>query len=185
MTSMASHGARRRPSHESPILPFRRPGLSAVGRPHAVGTAPRRRLLETFLIQTLGYSGEDARLEAENLEHAVSDTMIERIHGQFGNLTLEAFGFRSTGDQLVRAAPIQLTHAESGPEFVITRISDAHPTLLSYFTHVGLVADTRLLVKPHRSNSDIVTIRILGQTEDVHLGPAASDALWVTNIETT
>jgi len=185
MTSMASHGARRRPSHESPMVPFRRLGLSAVGRTHAVGMAHRRKLLETFLIQTLGYSGEDARLEAENLEHAVSDTMIKRIDDHLGNLTLEAFGFRSAGDQLVRPVPTQLTHAESGPEFSITHISDAHPALLSYFTRIGLVADTRLIVKPHRSNSDIVTIRILGQTEDVHLGTAASDALWVTNIDTT
>ncbi|WP_166804828.1 iron dependent repressor, metal binding and dimerization domain protein [Cryobacterium sp. Sr8] len=165
------------------MAPSRR--LELAGRTPTGGTAHRRRLLETFLIQTLGYSGADARLEAENLEHAVSDSMIKRIDDHLGNLTLEALGLRPTGGQQVRPVPTQLTHAESGPELSISHISDAHPAVLSYFTRIGLVADTRLIVQPHRLNSDIVTIRMLGHTEDVHLGNVASDAVWVTSIEMT
>lgn len=53
--------------------------LTAAGREYAVLMVRRHRLLETFLVRVLGYGWDEVHLEAEVLEHAVSETTIARI----------------------------------------------------------------------------------------------------------
>ncbi|MGO3886259.1 MAG: metal-dependent transcriptional regulator, partial [Mycetocola sp.] len=53
--------------------------LSDSGRIHAISMVRRHRLIETFLVETLGYQWDEVHDEAENLEHAVSDLMVSRI----------------------------------------------------------------------------------------------------------
>ena len=58
--------------------------LTERGRRAAVSVVRRHRLLETFLVQVLGYSWDEVDDEAEVLEHAVSDLMLSRIDAKLG-----------------------------------------------------------------------------------------------------
>ena len=69
--------------------------LTATGREHAVEMVRRHRLLETFLVQVLGYGWDEVHDEAEILEHAVSDTMIKRIDERLGYPTRDPTVSRS------------------------------------------------------------------------------------------
>ena len=61
--------------------------LTPAGRKQAVLLVRRHRLLETFLVEMLGYGWDDAHDEADVLEHAASETLtgrIDRLLGQPG-----------------------------------------------------------------------------------------------------
>ncbi len=58
--------------------------LTDAGRSAAVSMVRRHRLIETFLVNELGYGWDEVHDEAEVLEHAVSDRMIDRIDAKLG-----------------------------------------------------------------------------------------------------
>ena len=59
--------------------------LTADGERHALAVVRRHRLIETFLVEVLGYGWDEVHDEAEVLEHAVSDLFVERISAQLGH----------------------------------------------------------------------------------------------------
>src|SRR5919112_4977717 len=59
--------------------------LTEVGREEALRLLRRHRLIETFLLEHLGYSWQEVHEEAERLEHAVSDKFTERLGKLFGD----------------------------------------------------------------------------------------------------
>src|SRR5699024_2710967 len=72
--------------------PQRSVRLTDTGRVHAVDMVRRHRLIETFLVQTLGYTWDQVHDEAEVLEHAVSDFMIDKIADYLGHPSRDPHG---------------------------------------------------------------------------------------------
>jgi DtxR family Mn-dependent transcriptional regulator len=66
--------------------------LTEKGRHVALNVIRRHRLIELFLHQTLGVDCDDVHDDAEVLEHAVSDRLIERIYEFLGRPTLDPHG---------------------------------------------------------------------------------------------
>ncbi len=66
--------------------------LTDAGGEHAVAMVRRHRLLETFLVNMLGYGWDEVHDEAEILEHAVSEKLIERIDRKLGHPTRDPHG---------------------------------------------------------------------------------------------
>src|SRR5215207_1706072 len=60
-------------------VPYRGVQLTEDGRRAALRMVRRHRLIEAYLVEFLGYSWDTVHEEAERLEHAVSDTMVERM----------------------------------------------------------------------------------------------------------
>lgn len=158
--------------------------LTDTGREHAVAMVRRHRLLETFLVQELGYGWDEVHEEAETLEHAVSDRLIERIDRQLGRPTRDPHGDPiPSADGLARVpAGTQLSTASTGGTLAITRISDADPQMLRYFTELGLAPDTKLTIREHRPYADVTSIRLHGLERDIDLGASASEAIWVVAV---
>lgn len=156
--------------------------LTPAGSAHAVDMVRRHRLLETFLVQILGYGWDEVHDEAEVLEHAVSDTMIKRIDQQLGHPTRDPHGdpIPSVDGQPHRPGAIQLHHAEPQGEVTVVRISDADPAMLRYFSDIGLTPDAKLTIQQQRPYTDATTITLSGQQKNIDLGPTASNAVWVT-----
>lgn len=153
--------------------------LTPAGRAHAVEMVRRHRLLETFLVQVLGYGWDEVHEEAETLEHAVSDTLIQRIDDQLGHPTRDPHGdpIPSGNGEPHPPQGDRLTSVQPDETVTITRISDADPDMLRYFAQLGLAPDTRLQVLALRPYADVTTIRVGGR--DIDLGPSASDSIWV------
>ena len=66
--------------------------LTESGRQAALAVVRRHRLLETFLVRELGYGWDEVHDEAEILEHAVSDMMLDRIDAKLGHPTRDPHG---------------------------------------------------------------------------------------------
>src|ERR671910_3596341 len=64
---------------------YRGASLTERGREEALRLVRRHRLLETFLLEHLGYSWQEVHEEAERLEHAVSDGFTERLAAFLGH----------------------------------------------------------------------------------------------------
>ena len=152
--------------------------LTATGRAHAVAMVRRHRLIETLLVRELGYGWDEVHDEAEVLEHAVSDLLIERIDVRLGRPERDPHGDPiPTPDGRVPTPPARrLWDLEPG-EWVVVRISDADPDLLRYCASVGLVLDAWVTVLDRRNVTGVIALHVDGRA--VELAEPAASAVWV------
>jgi DtxR family transcriptional regulator, Mn-dependent transcriptional regulator len=159
--------------------------LTAAGRAHAVAMVRRHRLIETFLVRELGYGWDEVHDEAEVLEHAVSDLLVERLAARLGHPTRDPHGDPiPDADGRVPAPTARLLADLEPGRWVVARISDADPDLLREFTGLGLGVDVPVEVLPPGrrptsapAGAGVVHLRIAGS--DVTIDRAAAAAVWL------
>lgn len=156
--------------------------LTEIGREHAVSMIRRHRLLETFLVQMLGYEWDEVHEEADRLEHAVSDGLVDRVDRALGYPTRDPHGDPiPNADGLVhRPDAVLLVEVPAPCRTKIERISDADNAMLQYFASRGIVVDAELQVMPGEPYSETVAVRIGGA--EIRLGAAAAASVWVSII---
>lgn len=155
--------------------------LTTGGRGHGMAMVRRHRLLETFLVDVLGYGWDEVHDEAENLEHAVSDLMITRIDHFLGRPSRDPHGDPippATGDFCPpRAHPLSV--ASPGSTVVVERIADDDPELLRFFADSGITVGVRLTLGERAPYSDTLVVRP-EKAPEVSLGKSATSAVWVS-----
>jgi DtxR family Mn-dependent transcriptional regulator len=162
--------------------PYRSVTLTPTGRTHAVAMVRRHRLIESFLSRVLHYSWDEVHAEAEVLEHAVSDLLVERIDALLGHPDRDPHGdpIPSATGTVTPLSAIRLTDVTAAGTVVVERISDADPQRLQFFASAGIVVGARLHVQQLVAASDTVHLRLDGSSDPVVLGRAATDAIWVS-----
>lgn len=156
--------------------------LTAEGRAAAVAMVRRHRLIETFLVNELGYGWDEVHDEAEVLEHAVSNRMIARLDAKLGHPERDPHGDPIPApDGSIPTPPArQLSDFADGEGGRVARISDADPAMLRYFDSVGIALDTQITVVERRDFAGTVSIRIGDSTSgNVDLGSPAAEAIWL------
>lgn len=119
--------------------PYGAIALTERGERYAVRMARKHRLLEMFLVTTLGYRWDEVHPEADALEHAASDLMIDRIDELLGHPDADPHGDpipRADGSLPTQAA-ITLVDLPDGVPARIVRVNDVEPTLLHRLEHHG------------------------------------------------
>ncbi len=159
--------------------PYGSIALTEAGRAAAVAMVRKHRLIETFLVEYLGYGWDEVHDEAEVLEHAVSEEFIERLAARLGHPERDPHGDPIPArDGTVPALPaVRLSALEEGAAGVVARVSDAEPALLRYFAEVGLVLDAPVRVVARREVVGTLDVEVAGAV--VSLGLAAADAVWL------
>lgn len=120
--------------------------LTAAGRELALRMVRRHRLIETWLVQQFGYRWDEVHDEAEVLEHALSDRLLDAIDEQLGHPVRDPHGDpipRADGT-FERPDATVLAEAESGRAGVVVRISDRDPVLLRHLQAEGIGVGTAL-----------------------------------------
>lgn len=151
--------------------------LTPTGERLAVMMVRRHRLLETYLVDQLGYSWDEVHDEAENLEHAVSDLMIDRIDDLLGNPLVDPHGDpipTKAGHVTYPAGAQRVSTAEPG-EYLVTRICDGSSELLEWFDSTGIGTGARLTVTQRLD----VSTRVVINGQEVHIPLDAGDAIVV------
>src|SRR6185437_10556090 len=134
--------------------------LTDAGRMHALAMVRRHRLIETFLVETLGYPWDEVHDEAEVLEHAVSDTLVDRIDAVLGHPVRDPHGDpipTAEGDPRTPRAR-RLLDAEVNERLRVVRISDADPAVLRYLAERGIRLDARASLLETRSFAGDVVV---------------------------
>jgi DtxR family Mn-dependent transcriptional regulator len=156
--------------------------LTDEGSAFAVAMVRRHRLIEAFLVTVLGYGWDQVHDEAESLEHAVSDFMVDRIDAFLGFPTRDPHGdpIPSPNGGIIRIEAIRLSEIEPGGSVVVERISDDDPSLLQFFHEQGIVFGTPLVVSEGAPFSGSMNVSVGQDGPTLALGRAATDALYVS-----
>lgn len=154
--------------------------LTGSGRAAALQVVRRHRLLEMFLVAELGYGWDEVHDEAEVLEHAVSDRLVERIDMALGRPRFDPHGDPIPGPggdmRTVDARRLAtLKPAEAGP---LVRVDDSDPEVLRHLTQSGITLGQRIeLLEQLPFDGDYLVRTDDGRTH--HFAPALATALWI------
>jgi DtxR family Mn-dependent transcriptional regulator len=120
--------------------PYEGVRLTLAGRALALRVLRRHRLIEQFLSQTLQLTWDEVHEEAEHMEHAVSDSLVDRIDAYLGHPTTDPHGdpIPRPDGTMAAAADRPLTECAAGERFRIARVTDQSPEFLRYLSHAGL-----------------------------------------------
>lgn len=160
--------------------PYEGVRLTSAGSALALRVVRRHRLIELFLVKTLDLSWDEVHEEAEHMEHAVSDNLIDRIDAFLGHPESDPHGDpipRSDGTLKVPASR-SLAECQVGDTFQLARVVDQSPEFLRFLSSSGLPLGVSGLVVANTPEAGIVTVRINGQ--DTTLGQSAAEKLLVT-----
>lgn len=114
--------------------------LNAHGIRHARSVVRRHRLIETFLVRAVGMSWDEVHVEAEALEHAASDVLIDRIDAALGHPEHDPHGDPippPSGDHHEDWPPA-LADVAAGSSFRVDRVSDEDSAALRYLAERGI-----------------------------------------------
>jgi DtxR family Mn-dependent transcriptional regulator len=139
---------------------YRGASLTERGREEALRLVRRHRLIETFLLEHLGYSWEEVHEEAERLEHAVSDGFTERLAQFLGHPGHDPHGdpIPAADGSLAPDASFPLSEAVTGQRLRIAKVSDEDASVLDHLGDRRLVPGRLLSVREVRDLDGVVTI---------------------------
>ena len=140
--------------------PYGRVRLTEQGRGVALGMVRRHRLLETYLHEALGFSWDEVHEEAEILEHAVSERILNRLDKVLGYPTRDPHGDpipRADGSSAeIPGVPLDTLPVGNGGE--VERLPDRDPQALRAWEEVGLVPGAYVVVLASETGGIVVSL---------------------------
>lgn len=147
-------------------VPYYGARLTAEGEDEAVRLIRRHRVLELFLVEVLGYTWDRVHEEAERLEHAVTDELIDRMAAVLGEPESDPHGapIPGTGKFVERKYPM-LSELDVGAAAVLRRVPDEDPEALRYLATLQLVPGAELMVVARAPFNGPVRLKVNGEEQ--------------------
>ena len=146
--------------------PYEGVRLTLSGKKLALRVLRRHRLIELFLSKTLDMPWDEVHEEAEHMEHAVSDRLIDRIDDYLGNPHTDPHGDpipRSDGTVEVSDGQA-LTEWPAGTSFRLVRVLDQSSDFLRFLTESGLNLSSVGQVLDHKPHAATTTVEVDDRT---------------------
>src|SRR5215213_3698001 len=161
---------------------YRGATLTERGRKEALRLVRRHRLIETFLLEHLGYDWQEVHYEAERLEHAVSDGFTERLAQLLGHPDHDPHGdpIPSAEGTLKVDDSFTLSQAVAGQRLRTSKVRDEDAAKLDYLGERNLVPGRWLTIREVRAIDGVVIV----EDEDAEvytLGEPLARAIFVTD----
>ncbi len=160
--------------------PYEGVTLTEAGKHLALRIVRRHRLVELFLVQTLDFTWDEVHDEAENLEHSVSDLLIDRIDRFLGYPPADPHGdpIPAADGTLRISETTRLSHWPLDIPFRLERVLDQSPDFLRYLSDQGLAVGATGVVAHRRPAAGTITISVRGLEST--MASATADRLLVT-----
>lgn len=154
--------------------------LTAVGENLALHILRRHRLIELFLVRILGMDWSEIHNEAEQLEHAISDRVLEKIDALLGHPATDPHGdpIPTAKGALDQSKLDSLCDCPLHRSVCIARIADQSPEFLQFIDQNGLKPGVKLLLKERDPVADSITVRI-STGRRITLGTRAAEKILV------
>ena len=158
-TSMVKSLAESLLVHYEPYAGVR---LTRNGKKLALRILRQHRIVELFLVEVLGMDWADVHEEAERLEHAVSDRVLERIHDYLGRPAFDPHGdpIPAADGRLTRRNVVPLSRTSRGARCRVARIADQSPAFLRAVERFGLLPGSDLRVKQYDEEAGTIELAV-------------------------
>jgi len=155
--------------------------LTAPGKRAALQVIRHHRLMETWLVQTLGYSWDQVHGEAETLEHAVSEDLEKRISAALGNPIRDPHGEPIPSEDLVMPDDwsISLSELRVGEHATVRRVQSDDMAALKHLDKLGLRLGAHVVALSVSEYDQAMLVRIGGAGGAVTVGPATTSRVFV------
>lgn len=165
-------------SHER----YRGARLTSAGRRAALRTLRRHRVIEAYLTSALGYSWDRVHDEAERLEHAASDDLIDRMAAAIGEPATDPHGapIPTREGTLQERSLIPLSALDEGDTARVERVSDRDGERLRYLAELGIVPGASVRVVVREPFEGPITLRV--QNASRTIGPGLASQILVARV---
>ncbi len=135
--------------------------LTEQGEHLALKVLRRHRIAEAFLVKVLGMDWSEVHEDAERLEHAISDKVLDRMDALLNRPTHDPHGdpIPANDGAISSVSTTCLATMAKGARITISRITDQSPRFLSYARAVGLIPGASLHVVERCDPAESITIR--------------------------
>jgi DtxR family Mn-dependent transcriptional regulator len=161
-------------------VPYRGVRLTERGTRVALEVVRHHRLLELFLVESLGMTWDEVHAEAEVLEHVLSEELEELIAAKLGNPAFDPHGDPIPSRELTVPTDESrsLYGLDPGERATFVRVSDADPAMLRFLGERGITPGAELEVTDRQPFDGPLYVRVAG--EEHVLGAVLARAMRVT-----
>ena len=160
--------------------PYRGVRLTPRGTRVALEVVRHHRLLELFLVESLGMTWDEVHAEAEVLEHVLSEELEELIAAKLGDPAFDPHGdpIPSRELKVPKDKSRSLHSLEPGERATFVRVSDSDPEMLRFLSERGIAPGAEIEVVERQPFDGPLYVRV---GDDVHvLGAVLARAMRVT-----
>jgi len=145
-------------------VPYRGVRLTDEGAREALRVLRRHRILETYLCRCLGYTWDDVHEEAERLEHAVSDELVERMAEAMRFPSHDPHGapIPTSAGEIEATDAVSLTDAEHGSVLRIRAVRDEDSKRLRLLEAQGLIPGVRIRIEEGAREGEDLVVSLVG-----------------------
>ena len=163
------------------VEPYRGARLTPAGRRIALRMMRRHRILECYLAAALGYSWDRVHAEAERLEHAASDALIEHMAASLGNPLVDPHGapIPTSDGSIDEAAHRPLAELKAGEAARVARVRADDADMLRYLDGLGIRPGADIIVTSRAPFEGPITLLVNRVTQTI--GPSLASRVLVAN----
>ncbi|HET8770435.1 MAG TPA: metal-dependent transcriptional regulator [Gemmatimonadaceae bacterium] len=160
---------------------YRGARLTTAGRAAALQLIRRHRIIESYLVERLGFGWDDVHEEAERLEHAASDELITRMAEAIGNPTADPHGapIPTASGEVDETRLPSINDLEKGGSATVVRMSDRDPEFLRYLDGMGIRPGARVRVTARAPFSGPITLKVEGERGTHAVGTGVASQVYV------
>ena len=158
--------------------------LTAAGEKLAAMVLRRHRLIELFLVKVMGMSWTEVHDEAEHLEHAVSDRLIDRIDEMLGRPAVDPHGdpIPDSRGSLARRNYDTLLTCPVRSRVTVSRVTDQDSAFLHFVERHDLKPGSVVEVEERDEAADSVKLRGEGNKR-ITIGARAASKVLVESLQ--
>lgn len=136
--------------------------LTETGRRAALRTLRRHRVIESYLSKALEYPWDRVHEEAERLEHAASDELVDRMAAAIGEPDVDPHGapIPSRDGMMDETEYFPLADLGAGLGVRVVRVGDEDPEMLRYLGELEITPGAELLIVSKAPFDGPITLRI-------------------------
>ncbi len=156
--------------------------LTEGGSREALRIIRRHRILETYLYTHLEYSWDDVHQEAERLEHAASDALIDRMAAILEHPSHDPHGapIPTPSGEIERCESVTLNEVALGLAVQIRSVPDGDPARLRYLETLGLVPGALITVRERAPFDGPTTVSVESGGDAEVIGSDLADGIFVS-----
>lgn len=146
--------------------------LTDSGRRAALRTIRRHRIIESYLSHALSYPWDRVHAEAERLEHAASDELVDRMAAAIGEPVVDPHGapIPSREGQVDETVYLSLAELGAGYGARVVRVSDDDPEMLRYLAELEIIPGAEIVIVSRAPYEGPISLRIAGHL--LAIGPS-------------